>query len=137
MLNSNFILVQIFALFLNNYLRLFKQDFIRFLHTPCICRSVCSDISRFKLGIPFSFSLKSESSFNMTDTKKMTPSDFRKQIIGRPVVVKLNSGVDYRGKLSIFGGDTDILCTGQMTIQFLVIMLLDLFQVSWLLQMVI
>jgi small nuclear ribonucleoprotein (snRNP)-like protein len=26
-------------------------------------------------------------------SKKQTPSDFLKQIIGRPVVVKLNSGV--------------------------------------------
>ena len=32
-------------------------------------------------------------------SKKQTPSDFLKQIIGRPVVVKLNSGVDYRGNL--------------------------------------
>ncbi|XP_037067792.1 U6 snRNA-associated Sm-like protein LSm6 [Peromyscus leucopus] len=31
---------------------------------------------------------------------KQTPSDFLKQIIGRPVVVKLNSGVDYRGVLA-------------------------------------
>lgn len=31
--------------------------------------------------------------------RKQTPSDFLKQIIGRPVVVKLNSGVDYRGNL--------------------------------------
>jgi hypothetical protein len=28
-----------------------------------------------------------------------TPSDFLKSIRGKPVVVKLNSGVDYRGKL--------------------------------------
>ncbi|KAI5107698.1 U6 snRNA-associated Sm-like protein LSm6 isoform X1 [Silurus meridionalis] len=37
--------------------------------------------------------------------RKQTPSDFLKQIIGRPVVVKLNSGVDYRGEeaLSISG----------------------------------
>ena len=27
-----------------------------------------------------------------------TPADFLKNIRGRPVVVKLNSGVDYRGK---------------------------------------
>uniref|UniRef100_A0A8C4TY69 LSM6 homolog, U6 small nuclear RNA and mRNA degradation associated n=1 Tax=Falco tinnunculus TaxID=100819 RepID=A0A8C4TY69_FALTI len=32
--------------------------------------------------------------------RKQTPSDFLKQIIGRPVVVKLNSGVDYRGGCS-------------------------------------
>lgn len=30
-------------------------------------------------------------------SRKQTPSEFLKQIIGRPVVVKLNSGVDYRG----------------------------------------
>lgn len=34
--------------------------------------------------------------------RKQTPSDFLKQIIGRPVVVKLNSGVDYRGKFFIY-----------------------------------
>ena len=28
-----------------------------------------------------------------------TPADFLKSIRGRPVVVKLNSGVDYRGNL--------------------------------------
>ena len=32
-------------------------------------------------------------------SKKQTPSEFLKLIIGRPVVVKLNSGVDYRGIL--------------------------------------
>ena len=37
-------------------------------------------------------------SANMAEAKKMTPSDFLKQIIGHPVVVKLNSGVDYRGE---------------------------------------
>ena len=31
-------------------------------------------------------------------SRKQSPSDFLKQIIGRPVVVKLNSGVDYRGE---------------------------------------
>lgn len=30
-------------------------------------------------------------------SRKQTPSEYLKQIIGRPVVVKLNSGVDYRG----------------------------------------
>lgn len=29
---------------------------------------------------------------------RQTPNEFLKQIIGRPVVVKLNNGVDYRGK---------------------------------------
>ena len=35
-------------------------------------------------------------------SRKQTPSDFLKQIIGRPVVVKLNNGVDYRGKRALF-----------------------------------
>ena len=30
-------------------------------------------------------------------TAKNNPSDFLKTVLGRPVVVKLNSGVDYRG----------------------------------------
>lgn len=30
---------------------------------------------------------------------KKNPSDFLKQVLGRPVVVKLNSGDDYRGIL--------------------------------------
>jgi len=29
--------------------------------------------------------------------EKRTPSDFLKAVIGRPVIVKLNSGVEYRG----------------------------------------
>ena len=28
---------------------------------------------------------------------KNNPAEFLKQVLGRPVVVKLNSGVDYRG----------------------------------------
>ena len=35
--------------------------------------------------------------FTLQMSKKQTPSEFLKKIIGRPVVVKLNSGVDYRG----------------------------------------
>jgi hypothetical protein len=30
-----------------------------------------------------------------------TPADFLKSIRGRPVVVKLNSGVDYRGTIAL------------------------------------
>jgi len=40
--------------------------------------------------------------------KKQTPSDFLKQIIGRNVVVKLNSGVDYRGVLCCLDGFMNI-----------------------------
>ena len=36
--------------------------------------------------------------------KRQTPSEFLKLIIGRPVVVKLNSGVDYRGVLDCLDG---------------------------------
>ncbi|KAG5561006.1 hypothetical protein RHGRI_004133 [Rhododendron griersonianum] len=36
-----------------------------------------------------------------TGTTK-TPADFLKSIRGRPVVVKLNSGVDYRGHIMLF-----------------------------------
>ena len=32
------------------------------------------------------------------DSRAKTPSDFLKSIKGKPVVVKLNSGVDYRGQ---------------------------------------
>ncbi|XP_061430739.1 U6 snRNA-associated Sm-like protein LSm6 [Lethenteron reissneri] len=44
-----------------------------------------------------------------TFLRKQTPSDFLKQIIGRPVVVvKLNSGVDYRGVLTCLDGYMNI-----------------------------
>jgi hypothetical protein len=33
----------------------------------------------------------------MSDAVKKTPSDFLKSVLGRPVAVKLNNGVDYRG----------------------------------------
>ena len=34
-------------------------------------------------------------------SSKQTPNDFLKQLLGRPVVVKLNSGVDYRGNTNV------------------------------------
>merc|ERR1712187_137383 len=47
---------------------------------------------------------------NMSDeTKKFSPTDFVKGIIGRPVVVKLNSGVDYRGILARLDGYMNIV----------------------------
>eukprot|EP01105_Mastigella_eilhardi_P007784 TRINITY_DN1945_c0_g2_i3.p2 TRINITY_DN1945_c0_g2~~TRINITY_DN1945_c0_g2_i3.p2 ORF type:complete len:106 (-),score=38.00 TRINITY_DN1945_c0_g2_i3:52-369(-) len=36
--------------------------------------------------------------------KKSSPSDFFKQALGRPVTVKLNSGVEYRGILAVVDG---------------------------------
>ncbi|EDV20360.1 U6 snRNA-associated Sm-like protein LSm6 [Trichoplax sp. H2] len=41
-------------------------------------------------------------------SKKQTPSEFLKNVIGRPVVVKLNSGVDYRGILTCLDGYMNI-----------------------------
>ena len=40
--------------------------------------------------------------------RKQTPSNFLKQIIGWPVVVKLNSGVDYQGVLACLDGYMNI-----------------------------
>ncbi|BFY98416.1 unnamed protein product [Candidula unifasciata] len=39
---------------------------------------------------------------------RQTPSEFLNQIRGRPVMVKLNSGVDYRGVLSCLDGYMNI-----------------------------
>jgi len=33
-----------------------------------------------------------------TTMSKRSPSDFLKTILGRPIIVKLNSGVEYRGE---------------------------------------
>lgn len=44
----------------------------------------------------------------MSAARRQNPSDFLKQIVGKPVVVKLNSGVDYRGILSCLDGFMNI-----------------------------
>lgn len=41
-------------------------------------------------------------------TLKKNPSDFLRQIIGKPVVVKLNSGVTYKGILACLDGFMNI-----------------------------
>ncbi|CAD6186283.1 unnamed protein product [Caenorhabditis auriculariae] len=41
-------------------------------------------------------------------SKRQNPAEFLKQIIGKPVVVKLNSGVDYRGILACLDGFMNI-----------------------------
>ncbi|KAI6206954.1 U6 snRNA-associated Sm-like protein LSm6 [Aphelenchoides besseyi] len=41
-------------------------------------------------------------------TRRQNPSDFLKAIVGKPVVVKLYSGVDYRGILSCLDGFMNI-----------------------------
>ncbi|RAL43954.1 hypothetical protein DM860_014091 [Cuscuta australis] len=45
-------------------------------------------------------------------TTTKTPADFLKSIRGRPVVVKLNSGVDYRGCNLQMENILFLLCTG-------------------------
>mmetsp|Transcript_119719 Transcript_119719/g.298607 ORF Transcript_119719/g.298607 Transcript_119719/m.298607 type:complete len:82 (-) Transcript_119719:339-584(-) len=39
---------------------------------------------------------------------KRAPSDFIKQVLGRPVIVKLNNGTDYRGILACLDGYMNI-----------------------------
>ena len=41
-------------------------------------------------------------------TRKSNPSEFFKSAIGRPVVVKLSTGVDYRGILAMVDGFMNI-----------------------------
>eukprot|EP00613_Pedinella_sp_CCMP2098_P001547 CAMPEP_0171627756 /NCGR_PEP_ID=MMETSP0990-20121206/20980_1 /TAXON_ID=483369 /ORGANISM="non described non described, Strain CCMP2098" /LENGTH=100 /DNA_ID=CAMNT_0012195709 /DNA_START=22 /DNA_END=324 /DNA_ORIENTATION=+ len=43
-----------------------------------------------------------------TSKTKYQPSEFLKSVLGRPVVVKLNSGVDYRGVLACLDGYMNI-----------------------------
>ena len=40
--------------------------------------------------------------------KKRSPSDFLKSVLGRPVCVKLNSGIEYRGVLASLDGYLNI-----------------------------
>jgi len=43
-------------------------------------------------------------SSSSSSSSKRTPTDFLKSILGRPVVVKLNSGIVYRGILACLDG---------------------------------
>mmetsp|Transcript_16947 Transcript_16947/g.35826 ORF Transcript_16947/g.35826 Transcript_16947/m.35826 type:complete len:83 (+) Transcript_16947:2-250(+) len=44
----------------------------------------------------------------MEGGSKRSPTEFLKQVTGRPVVVKLNTGVDYRGVLACLDGYMNI-----------------------------
>ncbi len=44
----------------------------------------------------------------VTIAAKKSPSDFLKQVLGRPVVVKSNTGVEYRGILACLDGFMNI-----------------------------
>lgn len=50
---------------------------------------------------------KAESTSSTSQVKK-NPTDFLKQVIGKPVIVKLNSGVTYRGVLACLDGFMNI-----------------------------
>lgn len=43
-----------------------------------------------------------------SQSNKRSPSDFLKQVVGRPVIVKLNSGVTYHGILACLDGYMNI-----------------------------
>ncbi|XP_063690998.1 U6 snRNA-associated Sm-like protein LSm6 [Bolinopsis microptera] len=45
----------------------------------------------------------------MSTVRKQTPNEFLKQLIGRPVVVKLSSGVDYRGIFANLDGYMNVI----------------------------
>jgi U6 snRNA-associated Sm-like protein LSm6 len=40
--------------------------------------------------------------------KKRSPSEFLKSVLGRPICVKLNSGIEYRGVLASLDGYLNI-----------------------------
>ncbi|XP_059163488.1 U6 snRNA-associated Sm-like protein LSm6 isoform X1 [Physella acuta] len=61
---------------------------------------------RYIVILPERDSLVTRIILNMS--RRQTPSEFLNQIRGRPVVVKLNSGVDYRGVLSCLDGYMNI-----------------------------
>jgi len=46
-------------------------------------------------------------------SSKKTPSDFLKSVLGRPVIVKLNSGVSYRGILACLDGYMNVALVSQ------------------------
>jgi len=78
---------------------IYRIMFISFLWTQCIMfpwltLALCKLFTNLCL---WCFIICICSTQVMSQSRKQTPSDFLKQIIGRPVVVKLNSGIDYRG----------------------------------------
>lgn len=44
----------------------------------------------------------------VSESGKKNPTDFLKQVIGKPVIVKLNSGTTYRGILACLDGFMNI-----------------------------
>ncbi len=52
--------------------------------------------------------MESAGAASVADAAKTNPTDFLKQVIGKPVVVKLNSGTTYRGILACLDGFMNI-----------------------------
>lgn len=57
---------------------------------------------------PISSSSAADASLNRSASAKRSPADFLKQVIGKPVTVKLHSGVTYRGVLACLDGFMNI-----------------------------
>ena len=51
---------------------------------------------------------KDDNDDNNSNNNKRSPSDFLKSVLGRPVRVKLNSGLEYRGVLACLDGYLNI-----------------------------
>ena len=47
-------------------------------------------------------------STNASSISRKNPTDFLKSVLGKPVVVKLNTGIDYRGVLACLDGFMNI-----------------------------
>ena len=63
--------------------------------------------SQFNIQLLDSIFVKMSSEEQKTSSSR-SPSEFLKSVLGRPVVVKLNSGVDYRGVLACLDGYMNI-----------------------------
>jgi len=76
------------------------------------------------ISVPASATAKPSTATNST-TNKRSPSDFLKAVLGRPVNVRLNSGVVYKGVLACLDGymniameQTEEYVDGQLTAKY-------------------
>ena len=60
---------------------------IEYVHVCGVCVCVCVCVSLYYCALQFL----------IVSMSRRSPSDFLKAVLGRPVLVKLNSGVEYRG----------------------------------------
>jgi U6 snRNA-associated Sm-like protein LSm6 len=68
--------------------------------------TICFNSSRLFLCVFLAFSLIQVAA--AAGRSKRSPSDFLKSVLGRPAVVKLNSGIEYRGVLACLDGYLNI-----------------------------